>query len=250
MEEIKDRAEFWIRIEEQSKVSGDPIPLQGKAEDKLTNKGSNPRNSFVSRSKDKEPRGTFNSYTPLLTMPARLYKEVMNTELTERPPVMRSQSWDRKKWCEYHQDHGHYTNKCIKLKDAIERLVRRGKLKEFVQPQRESRNQQRSNSPRNTGREVRGQSPWQRTNEVGQRGTRSRSPHLQSSSQPRGVINVIAGGIVTKSKRSRTERELCAQVTPMPDVVLSFTKADFPVGKIRENELLVITAMINDFEVH
>ena len=120
MEELKDRAEFWIRIEEQSKASRDPIPLQGKVEDKLTTKGSNPRNSFVARSKDKGPRGTFNSYTPLLTTPARLYKEVMNTELTERPPMMRSQSRDRKKWCAYHRDHGHYTNECIQLKDAIE----------------------------------------------------------------------------------------------------------------------------------
>ena len=119
MEELKDRAEFWIRIEEQSKASGNPIPLQVKAEDKLTIKNSNPRNSFDTRSKDKGPRGTFNSYTPLLTTPARLYKEVMNTELTERPPVIRSQSRDKKKRCEYHRDHGHYTNKCIQLKNAI-----------------------------------------------------------------------------------------------------------------------------------
>jgi hypothetical protein len=36
----------------------------------------------------------------------------------------------------------------------------------------------------------------------------------------------------------------------MPDVVLSFTKVDLPVGKIRENEPLVIIAMIDEFEVH
>jgi hypothetical protein len=36
----------------------------------------------------------------------------------------------------------------------------------------------------------------------------------------------------------------------MLDVVLSFTKADLPVGKIRENEPLVIIAMIDGFEVH
>jgi hypothetical protein len=132
MEELKDRAEFWIRIEEQSKASGDPIPLQVKAEDKLANKGSNQRGSFDSRFKEKGPRGTFNSFTPLLTTLAKLYKEVMNKELTERPPVMRSQSRDRKKWCAYHRDHGHYTNECIQLKDATEHLVQRGKLKEFV----------------------------------------------------------------------------------------------------------------------
>jgi hypothetical protein len=36
----------------------------------------------------------------------------------------------------------------------------------------------------------------------------------------------------------------------MTDVILSFTKADLPVGKIRENEPLVITTMIDGFEVH
>jgi hypothetical protein len=36
----------------------------------------------------------------------------------------------------------------------------------------------------------------------------------------------------------------------MPNVVLSFTNAHLPVGKIRENEPLVITAMIDGFEVH
>jgi hypothetical protein len=123
MEELKDRARFWIRIEEQSKASRDPISLQVKAEGKSANKGSNQRGSFDSKFKEKGPRGTFNSYTPLLTTSAKLYKEVMNTELTEHPPAMRSQSQDRKKWCAYHRDHGHYTNECIQLKDAIERLV-------------------------------------------------------------------------------------------------------------------------------
>jgi hypothetical protein len=123
MEELKDRTEFWIRIEEQSKASGDLVSLQVKAEDKVANKSSNQRGSFDSRFKEKGPCGTFISYTPLLTTPAKLYKEVMNTELTERPPVMRSQSRDRKKWCAYHWDHRHYTNECIQLKDAIECLV-------------------------------------------------------------------------------------------------------------------------------
>jgi hypothetical protein len=31
MEELKDRAEFWIRIEEQSKASGDPPPSARKS---------------------------------------------------------------------------------------------------------------------------------------------------------------------------------------------------------------------------
>jgi hypothetical protein len=64
------------------------------------------------------------------------------------------------------------------------------------------------------------------------------------------LINVIAGGIPAKSKCTLTERELLAQVTPMTDVILSLNKADFPIERIRENEPLVVTSMIDDFEVH
>jgi hypothetical protein len=82
MEELKDRAEFWIRIEEQPKASRDPISLQVKAEDKSTSKGPTQKRSFDPRFKESGPRGTFNNYTPLLTTPTNVYKEVMNTELT------------------------------------------------------------------------------------------------------------------------------------------------------------------------
>jgi hypothetical protein len=81
-------------------------------------------------------------------------------------------------------------------------------------------------------------------------GEQDPSHHNPSLVPNPGLINVIAGGIVAKSKRTRTEQELCAQVTSMSDVILSFTKADLPVGKIRENESLVIIAMIDGFEIH
>jgi hypothetical protein len=79
---------------------------------------------------------------------------------------------------------------------------------------------------------------------------RSPSPQQQPVAQPRGVINVIAGGIPAKSKRTCDGQELCAQVIPITDVTLSFTKDDFLAGKIRDNELLVITRLLDDFEVH
>jgi hypothetical protein len=65
--------------------------------------------------------------------PSRIYKEIMYSELKDRPPPMRSQAKNKDKFCLYHKDHGHYTNECIHLKDAIEKLIRQGKLKQFVQ---------------------------------------------------------------------------------------------------------------------
>jgi hypothetical protein len=34
IEELKDRAEFWIRIEGESKACGEPMPVQTEVEDK------------------------------------------------------------------------------------------------------------------------------------------------------------------------------------------------------------------------
>jgi hypothetical protein len=36
------------------------------------------------------------------------------------------------KYCEYHRDHGHWTEECLSLKKEIEMFIRQGKLKEFV----------------------------------------------------------------------------------------------------------------------
>ena len=44
------------------------------------------------------------------------------------PPEKRNQ----RKYCRFHKDHGHDTDECIKLKDEIEALIRRGRLARFV----------------------------------------------------------------------------------------------------------------------
>jgi hypothetical protein len=105
------------------------MPAQVKAEEKSANNGPNPKKYFNPKIWDRGPRGMFTNYKPLLTTSAKVYKEVMHTELTERPLVMRTQGRHKKRWCKYRRDHGHYTNECIQVKDAIERM---GKLKEFV----------------------------------------------------------------------------------------------------------------------
>ena len=54
------------------------------------------------------------------------------------PPEKR----DREKYCRFHRDHGHNTKDYFRLKIAIEKLIKRGHLAEFVtndrQPDRKS----------------------------------------------------------------------------------------------------------------
>ncbi|MCI58613.1 hypothetical protein A2U01_0079868, partial [Trifolium medium] len=40
---------------------------------------------------------------------------------------------DKSKYCRYHKSHGHVTEECIHLKDAIEILIRNGHLKQFLE---------------------------------------------------------------------------------------------------------------------
>ena len=69
-------------------------PTQPKKDDK----GKNPQNS-QSRDKDdklhekppKRPQGMFNTYTPLTVLPVTVYKEVMNSEIRDRQPPLRTQ---------------------------------------------------------------------------------------------------------------------------------------------------------------
>ncbi|XP_061352171.1 uncharacterized protein LOC133297121 [Gastrolobium bilobum] len=50
---------------------------------------------------------------------------------------------DETKFCEFHNDKGHTTEKCFALKNTIEALIREGKLQEFVSSYREYKTQRR-----------------------------------------------------------------------------------------------------------
>jgi len=57
------------------------------------------------------------------------------TEAGVKPPKAPSQERkgvDKTKYCRFHKCHGHVTDDCIHLKDAIELLIQPGMLKQFV----------------------------------------------------------------------------------------------------------------------
>ncbi|KAL0319788.1 UNVERIFIED_CONTAM: hypothetical protein Sradi_5240300 [Sesamum radiatum] len=82
------------------------------------------------------------------------------------------------KYCLFHKDRGHSTEECLHLKDEIEKLIRRGYLKEYVDC---------SNRPR----EGNSRPPQERR----ERETRGNQPN-QDNPPTAGVIGVIFGGPV------------------------------------------------------
>jgi len=86
----------------------------------------------------KAPSGHFTEYTPLAMSKEKIFVEFAVADLAEvgvKPPKAPSQERkgvDRTTYCRFHKCHGHTTDDCIHLKHAIELLIQRGRLKQFV----------------------------------------------------------------------------------------------------------------------
>ena len=49
-----------------------------------------------------------------------------------RPLHLSPNMRDKRKYCRFHKDYGHYTEECRDLKEQIEELIQRGKLQQYV----------------------------------------------------------------------------------------------------------------------
>ncbi|GAU47210.1 hypothetical protein TSUD_403510, partial [Trifolium subterraneum] len=92
------------------------------------------------RDKSREPRGPpsqFTNYTPLL-VPREIVlaecaaSDFKNDEIRFPKSTPFKPGQDRSRYCAYHKSYGHLTEDCIQLKDAIEILIRNGKLKDYI----------------------------------------------------------------------------------------------------------------------
>ena len=84
------------------------------------------------RKEDKNPRLV--KFT-LLVMPVdQILTEIRDEPSLKWPRPLHSSPnmHDKRKYCRFHKDHGHYTKDCRDLKEQIEELIRRGKLQQYV----------------------------------------------------------------------------------------------------------------------
>jgi hypothetical protein len=228
MDDLKARAEKWIRIKEWERA-------QAAQAAKKEDKGKNQQNPLARGKEDKAqdkpskgPRGMFNTYTPLTVSPATVYKEVMNSEIRDRPPSLRNPRRFQNRYCHYHHEKGNSTNECVQLRNAIEKLIRQGRLGNYTQESNDRRGRRQSPNPR----ERRPRSPQANRHPVLEARNRSRSPRHNQGSPQRGMIQVIAGGTSWKGledkKRTRDTRDSCSQITQVKNPVLSFSDVDLP----------------------
>ena len=76
---------------------------------------------------------------------ADLYKEVGQVEKFPKPKAIRVRAnTNRSLFCEYHNGFGHKMEDCYDLQDAVEQLIREGRLASYITSQRSLRKRRAS----------------------------------------------------------------------------------------------------------
>ncbi|XP_025637370.1 uncharacterized protein [Arachis hypogaea] len=88
--------------------------------------------------------GKFTNYTPLTVPIIEVYQQIAEKGILSKPRPLKDRTWGNKSlYCDYHKGYGHMTQDCFDLKDALEQVIRDGKLAEFSHLIREPRRRDR-----------------------------------------------------------------------------------------------------------
>ncbi|XP_058749147.1 uncharacterized protein LOC131622115 [Vicia villosa] len=164
MNDILKRAQAFISFEEGEaaaiKASRGNDAARGSSQDQSATRRTNDKRRDDRPHDAKErrgPAGRFNDYTPLNASREKILAECKNTEFKNsniKPPKSNPTrlGTDKSKYCKYHKSHGHLTDECIHLKDAIETLMKEGHLSKYTRkgdpPRRnDRRSSDEGNSP-------------------------------------------------------------------------------------------------------
>ncbi|XP_075663426.1 uncharacterized protein LOC142633022 [Castanea sativa] len=112
------------------------------------------RNNDGDKQKDEKAPRTV-KFTPLIMPVDKILTQIKDEHYLKWPRPLHSSPnvRDKKKVCQFHKDHGHYTEDCRDLKEQIEELIRKAKLQKHVKKGEPSRfrdgnKNQREPSPR------------------------------------------------------------------------------------------------------
>jgi hypothetical protein len=139
LEALLHKAQAYIAYEEREAAINVRNPRQetSSGHNRGSSRGGGDRkNDERPRDKTRGPTNQFTSYTPLICSREHILAEVTAAEFKSygvRMPkqVPPKRDADKTKWCRYHKTHGHVTEECIQLKDAIEILIRAGRLDRY-----------------------------------------------------------------------------------------------------------------------
>ena len=153
-----------------------------------------------------------------------------------RPIYAPSEARDKSKYCRFHQDHEHRTNKCKHLKYQVETLILQGKLQKFVRKSKPYRRQQRDE--------------------------KDREPETGGKKTSIGEIRTILGGLVargsSKSLKKAYAREVNSVHSQLPpsktsrcsEPDITFSEKDTSGIRQPHDDPLVIMLRMEEFNIH
>ncbi|XP_058106322.1 uncharacterized protein LOC131249532 [Magnolia sinica] len=149
--ELVTRAQKYINAEEffnsRKNVQVTELPTKGK---RLRNEEPQPCNKksddHVPRDRrpSRKPEGKFRSYAPLNTSTEQILLDIRGQKLLNWPVCMKADPdhRDKRKYCRFHRDHSHNTSDYVDLKDEIETLIRKGRLRRYTKEERTTRGEE------------------------------------------------------------------------------------------------------------
>ncbi|KAK2450292.1 hypothetical protein QL285_009419 [Trifolium repens] len=251
MHEVMKRAECYIKGEEsnaekRSRDHKERAPESGGSRypdyhrrrwpNKDHRTSRNGGSSYYPQKRGAKP---FEEYAPLNRARVHILDEILQAGLAKRPPLPERHYTMRRKeneFCHYHRCKGHDTEKCFRLKDLIEELIRSGHLKKFIERAAQE-NKARQRSPRSP------RSP--------------RNPPTEDArekDQPRISVNTIAGGFAGGGnsnnarkryvRKSERDLDMVGHVSFPPSPDLSFSPKDATNIAPHNDDPLVIQVQI------
>ncbi|XP_012837778.1 PREDICTED: uncharacterized protein LOC105958312 [Erythranthe guttata] len=221
LEELLNRAEKYVRIEEASTHAP---PQRTREDDRQDNR----------RRDDRRP-----------PLPPQEHKG-----LAEPPRPMQTNAKREKsdRYCRFHKDRGHTTEECAQLKVAIERLIKQGHLGEYID---KPRNKRRDDPPRRDNN----RDQQKRREDGGHR----HDPDKNDNQPTRGIISFISGGPAggdsqnarrTLARSARMNQECdspSARIYQIrrPDHSIVFNSSDLDGPDEDHIDALVVTTVVN-----
>ncbi|XP_073152949.1 uncharacterized protein [Henckelia pumila] len=245
LEELLERAEKYIRIEET--IEPQYLGKRKREEEK-------PREG-----RKEEKRGFQGPRLQQVPLNARLTDILVVAEkqgLLQPPRPMKDNPKRLKsdKYCHFHKDKGHSTEDCYSLRTKIEKLIKRGYLKDFVS---KSHHQQRDNK---TYEDRRNREPPKNHEKQG-----NHNGDFHENMPTGGVIVVITGGPACgDSNRARktllrnasrgnhyphpNQAQVVCEISKISKE-MTFTESDREYPLVEHNDALVVSATISNFWV-
>ncbi|XP_020209069.1 uncharacterized protein LOC109794006 [Cajanus cajan] len=249
MDDLRRRVDKYMQMDELAE-------FRNQARTEATIKAEKPvKGSYRNRPKDLIPREKpsrgprYSHYTPLNTSRATILEQALALEVLAVPKrASTPPRADTTKSCKFHRNRGHSTEECLALKDKIEDLIKQGQLQRFVD---------RPSSPRYSDPQRRHDRPEGERSERHPYRERKRSrgrKEEEQTTQPRRVINTIAGGFAGGGSTSSAQKKHFRAVRTVHNVdkvqrrlpTITFTEADFKGIDPDQDDPMVISVKIHN----